>query len=146
MHLSVYSLSLSVYSPLGFSPESSKVKQSPNKSHQSGQGFPPSPPKVVGFSPSLDTFQGIAEPRKVPLFPLPGEAAEDFAGRVIAKRDPLDRRELEALHKLHLVHKQGGDVRHIVSIPVVEPPVWDCGPNGRTCHVEPFLLSVGLRG
>ena len=85
---------------LGFSPESSKVKQSPNKSHQSGQGFPLPPPKVVGFSPSLDTFQGIAEPRKVPLFPLPGEAAEDFAGRVMAKRDPLDRRELEALHKL----------------------------------------------
>ena len=35
----------------------------------------------------------------------------------------------------------GGDVRHIVRIPVVEPPVWD----GRAM-LNHFLLSVGLRG
>ena len=64
---------------LGSSTNSSKSKQSPNKNQasqaHSGQGFPPPPPKVVGFSQPLDTLQGNAEPRKVPLFPLPGEAA-----------------------------------------------------------------------
>ena len=74
---------------MGFSSVSPKAKQSELARSSWDRVFLP-------FSRPLDTLQGNAEPRKVPLFPMPGEAAEDFAGRLIVKRDPLDRRELEA--------------------------------------------------
>ena len=64
------------------------------------QGFPPLPPKAVGFSHPLGSPASNAASQQAPLFPLPGEPAEDFASRLLAKRDALERGELEALHRL----------------------------------------------
>ena len=87
----------------GFSPETTaEPVRSPEKVNPDGPGFPPQPPRLGSrHTPLARTAEAEpTRPTKVLAFPLPGESAEDYSGRLLDKQGPLERSELEALHDL----------------------------------------------